>query len=64
MTRTYETEQFLPGLIEAFQKEGHFIIREGDKTFVRIITEEGDETRSSGFCLSDIAAHLAERLSK
>ena len=28
------------------------------------VTEEGDESRSSEFCLCDIAAHAAERMSK
>ncbi len=64
MTRTYETEKLLADLIDAFQKDGHFIIRKGEKVFARIITDEDGDKASSQVCLSNIAALLAERLSK
>lgn len=64
MTRTIDTDQLLPALVDAFSKDGHFVLAKQGKVFVRIITEEDDERSSSEFCLSDIAALLVERLSK
>lgn len=65
MSRQYEADQFLPALVDAFSKEGHFVLSKKGKVFVRVITEEEDgDSSSSEFCLSDIAMHLAERLSK
>ncbi|WP_334153754.1 hypothetical protein [Agrobacterium pusense] len=64
MSRTFEPDQLLPALVDAFGKEGHFVLAKKGKFFVRIITEEDGESSSTEFCLSDIAAHAAKRMSK
>ncbi|TWC85634.1 hypothetical protein FB593_102486 [Rhizobium sp. SJZ105] len=64
MPRTFEPDQLLTALIDAFLKDGHFVHAKGGKMFVLVVTEEDDESRSSEFCLSDIAAHAAGRMSK
>lgn len=64
MSRTFEPDHLLPLLIDAFGKEGHFVLAKQGKVFVRVITEKGGESSSTEFCLSDVAAHAAERLSQ
>ncbi len=65
MPRTFEAEQLLPALVDAFQKDGHFVLSNGGKLFVRIMTiNDDEEVASSEFCLSDIAEHAARRMSK
>ncbi|MEW4398918.1 hypothetical protein AB1J06_09555 [Agrobacterium tumefaciens] len=64
MTRTFEPDQFLTALIDAFLQAGHFVHAKGGKMFVLVVTEEGGEDTSSEFCLTDIAAHAAQRMSK
>jgi len=64
MPRTFEPDQFLTALIDAFLKDGHFVHAKGGKMYVLVVTEEGGEDESSEFCLTDIAAHAAQRMSK
>ncbi|CDN93501.1 hypothetical protein [Agrobacterium tumefaciens] len=63
-SRTFEPDQLLTALIDAFLKDGHFVHAKAGKMFVLVVTEEDDESQSSEFCLSDIAAYAAERMSK
>lgn len=64
MPRTFEPDQFLTALIDAFLQENHFVHAKRGKIYVLVVAEEGGEEKSSEFCLSDIAAHAAERMSK
>ena len=64
MSRTFEPDQLLAALINAFMNDGHFVHAKGGKMYVLVVTEEAGEERSSEFCLTDIAAHAAGRMSK
>ncbi|MCZ4072748.1 hypothetical protein [Agrobacterium sp. LMR679] len=64
MPRTFEPDQLLTALIDAFLKDGHFVHAKNGKMFVLVVTEEGGEDKSSEFCLTDIADHAARRMSK
>lgn len=64
MSRTFEPDQLLTALIDAFLKDGHFVHVKNGKMFVLVVTEEAGEERSSAFCLSDIADHMAKGMSK
>ncbi|MGV1900679.1 hypothetical protein ACQZ6V_10350 [Agrobacterium sp. 22-3674b3] len=64
MSRTFEPDQLLTALINAFMNDGHFVHSKGGKMYVLVVTEEGGEDKSSEFCLTDIAAHAAQRMSK
>lgn len=61
MSRTFEPNQLLTALINAFMNDGHFVHAKGGKMYVLVVT---DEERSSEFCLSDIADHMAKEMSK
>lgn len=64
MSRTFEPDQMLTALINAFMNDGHFVHAKGGKMYVLVVTDEAGEERSSEFCLSDIADHMAKGMSK
>ena len=64
MSRTYDPDHILSALIEAYQQEEHFILRRDGKIYARFIVEKDGWRVPLEFCLSDIAAHAAERMSR
>lgn len=69
MTRTYDADRILSALIEEYQQDEHFFIHQDGKIFARLVSteDEAGPIPSQGkieFCLTDMAANLAERLSK
>lgn len=69
MTRTYEPDRILAALIEEYQKCEHFIIHNEGKIYARMTATEDEQGPipfhgKIDFCLTDMAANLAERLSK
>ncbi|KDR89748.1 hypothetical protein L905_10245 [Agrobacterium sp. TS43] len=69
MSRTFDADHLLSVLIEFYQQEEHFILHKEGKIYARIIVTEDEQGPipfhgKFNICLTDIAVHLAERMSK
>ncbi|WCA60284.1 hypothetical protein G6M16_007145 [Agrobacterium tumefaciens] len=64
MPRTFEPDQLLAALVDAFQKDGYETVRHNARTFARIETvDDNGSATMSEIDLSDIAVRAAQKLS-